>query len=44
MLTEAAVKIREENHTDIPHTLKRCERDTLHETSKHIGIDGYIPK
>ena len=43
MITEAAVKIREENHTDIPHRLQRSERDTLHETSQHIGFDGYIP-
>ena len=27
----------------MPHTLHRCERDTLHETSQNIGLDDYMP-
>ena len=42
-LTEAQVKIREENHTDIPHTMECAERDVLHEISQHIGFEGNIP-
>lgn len=32
-LDEAAVKIRNQNHTDIPHNKKSSETDTLHEMS-----------
>lgn len=30
-ISKAAEKIREENHTDIPHTMATSERDILHE-------------
>ena len=36
------MKIREDNHTDIPHTMKHSERDTLHEMHQSTGIDGTV--
>ena len=38
----AAVKVRELNHTDIPHRNQTSERDTLHELSQSVSV-GDIP-
>jgi len=41
-LDAAAVKVRELNHTDIPHRNQTNERDTLHELSQLVSV-GDIP-
>ena len=37
------MKVRELNHTDIPHRMSTSERDTLHELSQDVCVDGAVP-
>lgn len=41
-LDDAAIKIREMNHTDYPHTMERSERDVLHELSQSVTFGGHV--
>ena len=41
-LDTGAIKVRELNHTDVPHRMQSSERDTLHELSSSVYIDGNV--
>ena len=41
-LDKAATKVKEMNHTDTPHRQSSSERDTLHELSQTVSIDGDV--